>query len=73
MKNELYFVYNNLGIFFLAEAEYRVLHDVIALGNNWEFSIYLESCAYTPPTNSKLLELTNFTTALPKLALKVQI
>ena len=73
MKNELYFVYNNLGTFFSAEVEYRVLHDVIAPGNDWEFSIHLESCAYTPLTNSMLLELANFTTALPKSALKVQI
>ena len=71
MENELYFVYNNLGIFFLAEAEYRMLYDIIALGNDWEFSIYLESYTYTPSTNSMLLELANFTTALSKLTLKV--
>ena len=73
MENKLFFIYTNLEKFFSAKAEYRVLHNVIAPGNDWEFLIYLDSSTPAPLINSMLLELTNFTIALPTSALRVQV
>ena len=71
MEDKLFFIYSNLEKFFSAKIEYRVLHDVIAPENDWEFSMYLESCAHTPLINSILLELANFTIAPPASTLSV--